>query len=52
MFRMKNLIYFAFIGLLLTSCSEYQKVLNKGTVEQQYAIATKQCTKLRSTTKL
>ena len=41
MFRMKNLIYFAFIGLLFTSCSEYQKVLNKGTVEQQYALATK-----------
>ena len=41
MFRMKNLIYIAFVGLLLTSCSEYQKVLNKGTVEQQYAMATK-----------
>lgn len=41
MFRMKNLIYFAFVGLLFTSCSEYQKVLNKGTVEQQYAMATK-----------
>ena len=38
---MKNLIYFAFVGLLLTSCSEYQKVLNKGTVDQQYALATK-----------
>ena len=41
MFRMKNLLYFAFVGLLFTSCSEYQKVLNKGTVEQQYAMATK-----------
>jgi outer membrane protein assembly factor BamD len=41
MFRMKNLIYFAFVGLLFASCSEYQKVLNKGTVEQQYAMATK-----------
>lgn len=39
---MKNLIYIAVIGLLFTSCSEYQKVLNKGTVEQQYAMATKQ----------
>ncbi|WP_347174715.1 outer membrane protein assembly factor BamD [Polaribacter uvawellassae] len=38
---MKNLIYIAFVGLLFTSCSEYQKVLNKGTVEQQYAMATK-----------
>lgn len=41
MFKMKNLIYLAFVGLLLTSCSEYQKVLNKGTVEQQYSLATK-----------
>ena len=41
MFRMKNLLYFAFVGLLFTSCSEYQKVFNKGTVEQQYAMATK-----------
>ncbi len=41
MFRMKNLIYFAFVGFLFTSCSEYQKVFNKGTVEQQYAMATK-----------
>ena len=38
---MKNLLYFAFVGLLFTSCSEYQKVFNKGTVEQQYAMATK-----------
>lgn len=38
---MKNLMCFAFVGLLFTSCSEYQKVFNKGTVEQQYAMATK-----------
>lgn len=29
------------VSLLLTSCSEYQKVLNKGTVEKQYAMAVK-----------
>lgn len=38
---MKKIIYVAFVGLLLTSCGEYQKVLNKGTVEQQYVLGTK-----------
>tara|TARA_R110001599_G_scaffold8439_5_gene40948 strand:+ start:21923 stop:22738 length:816 start_codon:yes stop_codon:yes gene_type:complete len=38
---MKNLLYIAFLGLLFTSCSEYQKVFNKGTVEQQYVMAVK-----------
>ena len=38
---MKKIIYLAFVGLLFTSCGEYQKVLNKGTVEQQYAMASK-----------
>lgn len=38
---MKNLIYIAIVGLLLTSCGEYQKVLNKGTVQKQYAMAVK-----------
>ena len=42
MFKIKNLLYIAFVGLLFTSCSEYQKVLNKGTVAEQYAMATKQ----------
>ena len=42
MFKMKNLIYITVIGLLFTSCSEYQKVLNKGTVEEQYVMANKQ----------
>lgn len=42
MFKMKNLIYIAVVGLLFASCGEYQKVLNKGTVEEQYAMATKQ----------
>mgnify|MGYP000170561050 CR=1 FL=1 len=41
MFRMKKIIYLAFVGLLLTSCSEYNKVLNKGTIEEQYALASK-----------
>jgi len=41
MFKMKNLIYIAIVGLLLTSCNEYQKVLNKGTVEKQYSLAVK-----------
>ena len=42
MFKMKNLIYIAVVGLLFTSCSEYNKVLNKGTVEEQYVMANKQ----------
>ena len=37
---MKNILYLAFVGVLLTSCSEYQKVFNKGTAEKQYAMAT------------
>ncbi|MFT4575799.1 MAG: outer membrane protein assembly factor BamD [Polaribacter sp.] len=41
MFKMKNLIYITIVGLLFTSCGEYQKVLNKGTVEEQYALASK-----------
>jgi outer membrane protein assembly factor BamD len=39
---MKNIIYIAVLGMLLTSCGEYYKVLNKGTVTDQYAMATKQ----------
>lgn len=41
MFKKKNLIYLFFVGVLFASCSEYQKVLNKGTVEQQYSMATR-----------
>lgn len=41
MFKKKNLLYLFIAGLLFTSCSEYQKVLNKGTEEQQYSMATK-----------
>ena len=39
--KMKHLAYIFLTVLLLTSCSEYQKVLNKGTVEDQYKMAVK-----------
>lgn len=39
MFKLKNLLYIAAIGLVFSSCSQYQKVLNKGTVEEQYKMA-------------
>lgn len=38
---MKNFTYIFIVSLLLTSCGPYQKVLNKGTVEEQYKMATK-----------
>ncbi|NVK52280.1 MAG: outer membrane protein assembly factor BamD [Flavobacteriaceae bacterium] len=38
---MKKILVFVFAVVLFTSCSEYQKALNKGTPEQQYAMATK-----------
>ncbi|MGG6230533.1 outer membrane protein assembly factor BamD [Tenacibaculum sp. SDUM215027] len=38
---MKNLAYIAVMLLVLSSCGEYQKVLNKGTVEDQYKMAVK-----------
>ncbi len=41
MHKMKNLAYLFVAFLLLTSCSEYQKVLNKGEVKDQYAMAVK-----------
>lgn len=37
--KIKNLALLAFTSLLLFSCGEYQKVLNKGTVEDQYKMA-------------
>lgn len=37
---MKRLGVFLVLSLLLLSCSEYQKVLNKGKVEDQYKMAT------------
>ncbi|WP_408037848.1 outer membrane protein assembly factor BamD [Tenacibaculum amylolyticum] len=34
-------VYFIFSFLILVSCGEYQKVLNRGTIEQQYKMAVK-----------
>lgn len=39
--KIKNLAYLLLFTLLLSSCGEYQKVLNKGTVEEQYKMAVK-----------
>ena len=37
----KIFIFILLITISISSCSEYQKVLNKGTVEKQYQMATK-----------
>jgi outer membrane protein assembly factor BamD len=39
--KIKNLAYLLMFSLVLFSCGEYQKVLNKGTSEDQYKMATK-----------
>lgn len=39
--KIKNLACLLVLSLLLFSCGEYQKVLNKGTVEEQYKMAVK-----------
>jgi outer membrane protein assembly factor BamD len=39
--KIKNLAYLLVLSLLLSSCGEYQKVLNKGTSEEQYKMAVK-----------
>ena len=39
--KIKNLAYLSLFSLVLFSCGEYQKVLNKGTSEDQYKMATK-----------
>ena len=39
--KIKNLAYLLVLSLLLFSCGEYQKVLNKGSVDEQYKMATK-----------
>ncbi|CAM1333471.1 outer membrane protein assembly factor BamD [Tenacibaculum aestuariivivum] len=39
--KIKNLAYLVVMLLVLSSCGEYHKVLNKGTVEEQYKMATK-----------
>ncbi|MCT4699403.1 outer membrane protein assembly factor BamD [Tenacibaculum haliotis] len=38
---MKNLAYLVVMLLILSSCGEYNKVLNKGTIQEQYKMATK-----------
>ena len=40
MFRIKQLGVVIILGLTFSACSEYQKVLNKGTTEDQYKMAT------------
>jgi len=39
--KIKNLACLLMFSLVLFSCGEYQKVLNKGTAEEQYKMATK-----------
>jgi outer membrane protein assembly factor BamD len=39
--KIKNLAYLLMLSLLFFSCGEYQKVLNKGNVEDQYKMAVK-----------
>lgn len=39
--KIKNLAYLVVFSFLLFSCGEYQKVLNKGTAEEQYKMAVK-----------
>ncbi len=39
--RMKKVMYLLVVSLMLVSCGEYQKVLNKGTTEDQYKMAVK-----------
>jgi outer membrane protein assembly factor BamD len=39
--KSKNLALIVVVFVLLTSCGQYQKVLNKGTVEEQYKMAVK-----------
>ena len=39
--KIKNLIFILLFTITLFSCSEYQKVLNKGSIQDQYKMATK-----------
>jgi outer membrane protein assembly factor BamD len=41
MYKMKKFSVLLIITILFSACSEYQKVLNKGTTEDQYKMATK-----------
>ena len=40
MSKMKNICTILFVALMVVSCGEYHKVLNKGTIEKQYKMAT------------
>ena len=40
MHKMRNFTYIIIFSLLLASCGQYQKVLNKGNVQEQYKLAT------------
>ncbi|MFT4642769.1 MAG: outer membrane protein assembly factor BamD [Candidatus Azotimanducaceae bacterium] len=40
MLKMKKITYIFILAIVFTSCSDYQKVLNKGSVEEQYKLAT------------
>ena len=39
--KIKNLAYLVVFSLLIFSCGEYQKVLNQGSIEEQYKMAVK-----------
>lgn len=39
--KIKNLAFLFLVVLLLSSCGEYHKILNKGTAEEQYKMAVK-----------
>lgn len=39
--KMKKIAYIFIVSLMLTSCGEYHKVLNKGTTDEQYKMAVK-----------
>lgn len=39
--KIKKIAYLLVVVLIFTSCGEYQKILNRGTTEQQYKMATK-----------
>jgi len=40
MLKMKKITYLFILAIVFTSCSDYQKVLNKGSVQDQYKLAT------------
>ena len=41
MYKMRKFSVLLIVSILFSACSEYQKVLNKGTTEDQYKMATK-----------